>query len=195
MVFSGNYSVDSTRNAIRNAGGSGWDCQIFKGYARITATPAVSWQVLDETTDQPLVVPGSANSPIFFSRVEFAIERALVGTNGDRLKLGPSLAGASYIANSGAVASGSLAAGQFFDDGGSPFSGLASATTSSLTFSLWLHNGSNAAPAGTLALPVGSNPSFLIVPVRLITLRRTAAVSSRDLNLSRAAQIANLQVT
>jgi hypothetical protein len=196
MVLHGNHSIESSRNLLRNYA-PGYDLQIYKGYARITTTAAISWAVIDETTDQQMVISGTSGAGRgLIMRTEFNLERALVGTNGDRLKLGTSAADANgYMCQSAAVAGGVLAAAtQSAVDTIQPF-GVLHSTTTPITLQLFLHNGANAAPAGTLALAAGSNPSFLIVPVRVLVLRPALVVTTRDLNLSRDQQRLNTVVS
>jgi hypothetical protein len=157
---------------------------VYQGTARITTTPANNWAIADDG-DQPPTFAASAADPIWIFHTSFRVPRALTGTNGDVLKLGVSAADAAgYIVNSSAVAGGSLGVQQ-------AVLAIAPAApvqvTANLTLGLFLHNGVNAAPGGTLVLPAGA-PNFVRIPVRVVYVRRGLAPTIEDCTLSTAQQ-------
>jgi hypothetical protein len=184
MVLAGNYSADSTRGIIKNAF-PGHDLQIYRGFARITTTPAISWPVIDEATDQQMIITASGAALTSIIRVEFNLERSLSASNGDRLKLGR-----SYSDDSGSTVQTPIAANGLLSATPAIRSDLFPIDTVSIPYTplLVLSRSNSLAPVGTLALAVGSRPSFLVVPVRIFVLRPTAIISSRDLDLSREMQ-------
>lgn len=152
------------------------------GTARLTTTGAIVFPILD-LNDQQIAIPASAGDPAVITHVSFSIDRPLVGTNGDVLKLGGSLADVSgWVANSSAVASAALAVQQVV--AAIAIAGVS--ITANVTPQLYLHNGANAAPGGTLALAAGAVPNFLRIPCEIIYRKRKSAVRLPDVILSPA---------
>lgn len=154
----------------------GFEYGCFRGLARITNTAAIAWQILDAAGNQPTWT-NSASDPLYILASAFRIETALAGTNGELLKLGSSATDTgSYIVNSAAVASGSLAV-QTARSASVP--GTPIAVTSNLTLGLYLH-ASNVASSNNLVAAAADSPVY--IPVEIYYAKRLAGPYSDNIN-------------
>jgi hypothetical protein len=188
MPLVGNFSQNPIFDSVDHLP-PGYRMFMLTGTARITTTPGIVFPILDRF-EQPLIVPGTATEPSWMSVGDYNLARALTGTaNGDVLKLGTGAVDATNVlGNSTPVAANLLAIQQVRTVGATPYT-VFPQIVAPTTFGLFLHNGANLAPAGTLALPVvAGQPSFLRIPVRLVFMRRMPAVSLNEIQLSIAAQ-------
>lgn len=138
----------------------GWRTRIWKGVSIIDGTPVQSLDILDNQ-GLPLVIP--INSRI--AEIGIRIGGDLIGTNGDRLKVGASAADVNaYIVNSLPVASGIMPAH-------SSQLALTPWTTvlvgAAFTPRLWLH-AANVASANTIRASTTS-PTVTVIPAQIPT--------------------------
>lgn len=174
LLEGNNFAVTLGSAVESNSGFVGYRKRL---YAEIT-TAATSWTLYDEAGNASTIA-GSSTDPTYITMATFRIETALTATTGDVLKLGISAADTGgYIVNTAAAAS-SLLAVQAVRLAVAPTAPVA--LTADLTLGLYLHNGSNTTPGGTLAAPTAT--PRVLVPVEVYYLKRATAIYSSQLNI------------
>lgn len=186
-ILPGNYNSDPYGDGILHFP-PGYQAFIWEGTGRLAVSSGnVITIPLFDARDQPATIVASSTDPIYIAQTSFTLPRALTATNGDRLKVGIGATDNGSWVSASAVAASSLIAAGSFRNQNSPDTWPG--RTANTTFALFLDNGANAAPAGTIALPnTAGLPSFIRIPVRIIYVRRLPAVQLADLELSPAAQ-------
>lgn len=154
---------------------------IYQGTARVDTTGRTALDILDQDGNTP-TFQATANDPIWIAHASFGIPLPIVATNGDQLKLAVSLADtAGYVVNNSAAASSQMPS-QYAAAAIAPGSPVQ--ITTNVAFRLFLHNGSNTTPGGTISVASG----FRRLPVRIVYIRRMAPVDLSDVILSAAQQ-------
>jgi hypothetical protein len=182
----------------------GFAAFVFEGFARITPTPAIAWDILDRNNN-PALIPANAREPITFMHVSFSVPfysaavpnefgaNTITAVNTDLLKVATAVtvpqAGTTPVATSGdagtvsatagVAANGAIQAGEVLST--IPITG-ATPITVDTTLRLF-----SAATGGVTA---GSNMSVtrgsFYIPVRLVWCRRMRAPSITDPDMSDA---------
>jgi hypothetical protein len=185
FILGGNLISDDLRAVVKDYL-PGWELLRYQATALITTTPAQSWDLLNDA-DLPLVIPGTSGVGVIniFSITSRNETTGLIATtNGELVKVGATVTGTAYAVLP-AIASTTLPVGVGFTPalGQAPLSN-AIAISSSTTLRLFLTASDNTAPAGTLAAPTAKG---VRIPVEVLALRRSLAISLNDVTLSDAA--------